>query len=269
MLKLLRGFFYLHHKKLSPLNYPLSQCVRKKNDLTQIALADALNISYQAVSNWERGLTMPDISKLPEISRIFNVSIDELLENKKFSTIIEEIVKEKELTSDIDFKDYVDLSPILKPSQLVDLSKQVDRVIDSHEFVANICFLDTEEASRLVENAIAEDIGIEDHLDDIIHFINDKTVDKLVIKALDSENDIKETLQSSMHYLSDELLVCIGKKLIKEHRVSLFVSTLPFQNANAIHELVLFAFDQEVIIDTNALFPFVSQKTLNLLMGRG
>ena len=59
--------------------------LRKQKQMTQLELADKLNISYQAVSNWERGISMPDISKLGELSELFDVSIDEILENKRIS----------------------------------------------------------------------------------------------------------------------------------------------------------------------------------------
>lgn len=44
--------------------------LRKKRDMTQFEIADRLGISYQAVSNWERGNSMPDIAKLPELAEI-------------------------------------------------------------------------------------------------------------------------------------------------------------------------------------------------------
>ena len=53
--------------------------LRKKCNLTQMELADRMGVSYQAVSNWERGSSMPDISKLPELAGIFGVSVDSLL----------------------------------------------------------------------------------------------------------------------------------------------------------------------------------------------
>ena len=52
--------------------------MRKNNNLTQMELADLMGVSYQAVSCWERGVTMPDISKLPDLARIFKVKIDDI-----------------------------------------------------------------------------------------------------------------------------------------------------------------------------------------------
>ena len=52
---------------------------RKAKNMTQMELADQMGISFQAVSNWERGSSMPDISKLPELAEILGVSIDQLL----------------------------------------------------------------------------------------------------------------------------------------------------------------------------------------------
>lgn len=53
--------------------------LRKAAQLTQTELADRLGISFQAVSNWERGLSMPDISKLAELASLLNVTVDALL----------------------------------------------------------------------------------------------------------------------------------------------------------------------------------------------
>ena len=53
--------------------------MRKQCDLTQEQLAEALGISISAVSQWEVGQTMPDISMLAPLAYIFNVTTDELL----------------------------------------------------------------------------------------------------------------------------------------------------------------------------------------------
>ena len=56
--------------------------IRKDNNLTQKQLADKYNVTYQAVSKWENGLNLPDISLLKQMSKDFNISIDDILEGE-------------------------------------------------------------------------------------------------------------------------------------------------------------------------------------------
>ncbi len=52
---------------------------RKALGLTQQALAEKLNISFQAVSKWENSTSYPDVTLLPKLATVLNVSIDSLL----------------------------------------------------------------------------------------------------------------------------------------------------------------------------------------------
>ena len=52
---------------------------RKKNDLTQEALADRLGLTYQSISRWENGTTYPDLELIPAIAEVLAVTVDELL----------------------------------------------------------------------------------------------------------------------------------------------------------------------------------------------
>ena len=56
--------------------------IRKKNNLTQKDLADKYHVTYQAVSKWENGKNMPDVTILKEIANDFNVSLDDLIDGK-------------------------------------------------------------------------------------------------------------------------------------------------------------------------------------------
>lgn len=56
--------------------------IRKENNLTQKDLADKYNVTYQAVSKWENGKNMPDTVLIKQISKDFNISLEELLDGK-------------------------------------------------------------------------------------------------------------------------------------------------------------------------------------------
>ena len=57
--------------------------LRKEKGITQETLADFLGVSFQSVSKWERGETLPDITLVPAIANYFGVTIDELMGNDK------------------------------------------------------------------------------------------------------------------------------------------------------------------------------------------
>ncbi len=66
--------------------------LRRERDMTQEQLAEYLGITANAVSQWECDRTAPDISQLPVLVRVFNISADELLEidiSKKEDEILE------------------------------------------------------------------------------------------------------------------------------------------------------------------------------------
>ncbi len=58
---------------------------RKKANLTQMQLAEKLNITDKAISKWERGVAMPDTSIMLELCDILKISVNELLSGEKIS----------------------------------------------------------------------------------------------------------------------------------------------------------------------------------------
>lgn len=56
--------------------------LRKKAGLSQEELADKMSVSRQAVSKWESAQSVPDIGKILQLSRIFDVSTDYLLKDE-------------------------------------------------------------------------------------------------------------------------------------------------------------------------------------------
>lgn len=67
--------------------------LRKDKRMTQADLAEALNISRQAVSRWETGDALPSTENLIELSKLYGVSVDAILDNDS----IEEKATEKDV----------------------------------------------------------------------------------------------------------------------------------------------------------------------------
>ena len=71
--------------------------LRKKNNLSQEELADKVGVARQTISKWEIGDTTPDINQVKIISKIFNISIDELVDNDINNVIVEKVSNTEKL----------------------------------------------------------------------------------------------------------------------------------------------------------------------------
>ena len=66
---------------------------RKKTGLPQEFVAEKLGISRQTVSKWETDETVPDIYQSKKLARLYNLSLDELIEFDMNQKEIEEVIK--------------------------------------------------------------------------------------------------------------------------------------------------------------------------------
>jgi len=81
--------------------------IRKDNNLSQEQLAEKLGVSRQSVSKWESGLAYPEMDKMLQLCQLFNLNIDELLNQD-----LKEVNNEKQTKNNInrfidDFLEYV------------------------------------------------------------------------------------------------------------------------------------------------------------------
>ena len=58
--------------------------LRNQKNISQEVLANYLGVSFQAVSKWENGNTMPDVTMIPAIASFFGISTDELFDFNLF-----------------------------------------------------------------------------------------------------------------------------------------------------------------------------------------
>ena len=97
--------------------------IRKEHNLSQEQVAELLGVSRQSVSKWESGGAYPEMDKMLQLCKIFNLNIDELLNQD-----IKEVNNNKQAKSNInkfidDFLDYItktiDMFSVMKFKQKV------------------------------------------------------------------------------------------------------------------------------------------------------
>lgn len=71
--------------------------LRKKRGLSQEQLGEKINVTRQTISNWELGETSPNPEQLKLLSKVLNVSIDELLDNDTQSILVEKVSNTEKL----------------------------------------------------------------------------------------------------------------------------------------------------------------------------
>lgn len=156
--------------------------LRKTHNMTQMELADKLGISFQAVSNWERGNTMPDISKLPELAEIFHISVDELLNGKAplVKAVLNDTIDEYMEDGNVTEQEIADTIPLLKPEQAEEILEKAD-VASFADLSIFLPYMDEESIGELAMAAVesGEDVS------DLIFHMNSEDVGKVAIRALE------------------------------------------------------------------------------------
>lgn len=71
--------------------------LRKKENLSQEQLAEKMSVTRQTISKWELNETTPDIKQAKELSKIFNISLDELTCNEINSVVVKKISNTEKL----------------------------------------------------------------------------------------------------------------------------------------------------------------------------
>lgn len=73
--------------------------LRKDSKMSQEQLSEKLNVTRQTISNWELGQTVPDIFQAKEISKIFNISLDELMDNDIKNILVEKVTNTEKMAN--------------------------------------------------------------------------------------------------------------------------------------------------------------------------
>ena len=99
---------------------------RRKAGKTQAEIAELLDVSFQAVSSWERDEYLPDTENLIKLSRILEVSIPSLVEDSKY-----EFETKKEIFDWRHMKTFIKTTA--KNLNMVNTQKALDYAVNAHE----------------------------------------------------------------------------------------------------------------------------------------
>lgn len=180
--------------------------LRKNADMTQMELADRLNLTRQAISRYEHGDSFPDVSILVLIADIFNITLDELIGSGEptdgESMILASVAIGDENITGESIEDIANLAPYLKPSVLTRLSDGLSKQgIDISSVVSLAEYLHDDSVIYMLENAKFETISLE-LLEKIMPFLEPKSKYAIFQKIIDGEMD--------WHFLRPMLLYTEG-----------------------------------------------------------
>ena len=270
---------------------------RKERNMTQMELADAMGVSFQAVSNWERGNSMPDIGKLPDLSNLLGISIDEMLTDEKPLELVRHIlggdekayVERERVTPDT----VAQVAPILKPEQteriledvlarnadmvrLADLIPIAPFVSDAflrgwvaqavdadnlHDVVALAPFLSEETLDNMADRMAETELGV-CQLIPLAPFLSEAALDKLVERAV---REVKPgDLVGLAPFLSEAAMDAAVRKIVNTGDVGIgqCMALAPFLSEASLDWLAEQAMDKASPEELTGLAPFLSKKAL-------
>lgn len=200
---------------------------RKAMDMTQLELADKLSISFQAVSNWERGNSMPDISKLPELAEIFGVTIDAIIGHD--NTVLHDVIS----SQSPNIKEYSDAdiseaAYLLKPSQLEDI------------------LINTDYHPRVLST--------------FLPFLSNKTIEEITDDHIKNGKSVA-VLLPFLHHEKIEELVRIATE--NGESITMFI---PFLRESAVKAFAFEAFQNGGISEVSVFLPFMKEADVLELM---
>lgn len=251
--------------------------LRRERNMTQMALADEMGVSFQAVSNWERGQSMPDISKLPELADLFGTTIDELL-GREVPLVIKAVEGELD-TYLITLPEVVEAAPILPPRQIDELADRLTELPNLPDMGELLRYLPTEKVDALLrqrleagqpiqEYALFASTGAVDEavrtlekqgqpVGDLLPFMGYAAMEELAQTRVAAGNDISELLP----FLRTSMVDAQARAL--ESKAASISGLLPFMSAAALEEIALTRLQKGRSI--SELLPFVGERLITRL----
>ena len=234
---------------------------RTKKNMTQLELADRIGVSYQAVSNWERGGSMPDIAKIPDIVRELGLSITELLEEEDHPSAVTAASKAlNDPEAVLSPTELAEIAPILPPNELKEKVENTsgNSKYDLSALIELAPYLDDDYLNKLIRNADLSDMSgilelapyltdeaftdisrrIEpDRINDLAElaeYLPDEALEELAARIDASDTD---SLCELAEYLTDEALDKLTDRLLKERKIAALIEIVDYLSTESVHKM--------------------------------
>ena len=234
---------------------------RRAKNMTQMELADRLNISYQAVSNWECGKSMPDIAKLTELAVIFGVSVDELLNNKRAAEIVDQLTADAGMPV-LSKDELAEVAPVLKPDQFDQVaSGVVDMTATDIASVAP--FLSQEFIDDFARNSFNKEKNLNQVIP-IAPFLSESLLDEFAQYILDNDDDTDlTTIVGILPFMSQDFIDEKAKKVLaKTNDLTTIAYIAPFISESILNQLAVEALEKRGLSALSPIMPFIDAKII-------
>lgn len=243
---------------------------RIKKNLTQNTLADQLGVTYQAVSNWERGASMPDISNLARLCEILELDLYKLVGASQSRELTEELLSSPDRLDSAPVDAIAAIAPMLPPRELTELVRA--KKADIH----NLGTLT--EIAPFIDAALVEEIGADltpAHVADVLGmspFVSPELCAKWVEQLEQQGNfELDASLLSALGpFVPQEMMDRLSERVVPEDLVILNC-VAPFLSADALcrmadrlEQITL----EDYLLGVQCLMPFLGQEEMEKLHGK-
>jgi transcriptional regulator with XRE-family HTH domain len=261
--------------------------LRKAKDWTQLELAERLHVTHQAVSQWEKGASMPDISLLQPLAQLLGVTVDDLLNGEPVrpaasrvsrGAIVSELAQGhageaarliKENPEGVDLM--LETAPLARPSQIDEVVTHLAGFeFTLRQIVALAPFVSENVLQTLIDNATFDQIEAGDVVE-LAPFVGSETLDGLLPRVPASALGLN-TLIELAPFAGDTALAArlLGLLQAGQAVASEQVAALaPFVNDRVLEALIVRLPDGSLPIEfVVELAPFASEAALDRLIER-
>lgn len=240
---------------------------RIKKNLTQSALAEQLGVTYQAVSNWERGASIPDISNLSILCNLLELDLYKLVGASQNPELAEEILSNPGILNDAPIDAIATVASMLPPEQLKEIVRTKKTGIHNLATLVQLApFIDADLIEELGADLVPSHIG---EVVELSPFATNELCARWIEKLESMENfDLDVGLLSELGpFLSQEKMDQLSERVIPDSLIVLD-SVAPFLSRDALSRLaerVEHITLNDYLVGMECLLPFLGRDTMERL----